>query len=170
MFKYLVAFLAALSSCVTATNVKQCQSGGPLPINVSIEGCSEPPCDVIKNETAIMRIHFVGTTNNMRSIAAQVKAKVIGLIVPYPLPQHVADVCSNLMYEAMCPIYKTEDVIYQFNFFVETIFPEIPVTIEISLTDDSRELIACFSCDIKVKSKRTRMVENQLKPSALLID
>ncbi|KAL9893653.1 uncharacterized protein LOC119642570 [Glossina fuscipes] len=170
MFKYFVAFLAILSYCVTATIVRQCQNGGPLPLNVNIEGCSEPPCDVIKNETAIMRIHFVGTKNNIRSIAAQVKAKVFGLTVPYPLPQHVADVCSNLMYEAMCPIYKTEDVVYQFNFFVETIFPEIPVTVEISLTDNSRELIACFSCDIKVKSKRTRTAENQLEPSELLID
>lgn len=45
----------------THTHIVLGQSGGPLPINVSIEGCGEPPCDVIKNETAIMRIHFVGS-------------------------------------------------------------------------------------------------------------
>uniref|UniRef100_A0A1A9X415 MD-2-related lipid-recognition domain-containing protein n=1 Tax=Glossina brevipalpis TaxID=37001 RepID=A0A1A9X415_9MUSC len=169
MLKYLFVLLPLLWSYIMATNVTHCHNGAPLPLSVNIEGCDEPPCDVFKNETAIMRIHFVSTKNNIRSLTTQVKAKVIGLTVPYPLPDKVADVCSNLMYGAICPIYKTEDVVYQFNFFVENIFPEILVSVDISLVDDSHEPITCFTCDIKVKSRKARKERNQVNGHLLLL-
>lgn len=79
----------------------------------------------------------------------------MGVTVPYDLPDDVADVCSNLMYDAICPIYKTEDVVYQFNFFVESYYPEIPVAVEVSLQDENNESVACFICNIKVKKGAT---------------
>ena len=71
------------------------------------------------------------------------------------MPDDVADVCSNLLYDAMCPIDNTEDVVYQFNFYVDSYYPEIPVTVEISINDENDDSVACFICNIKVKKGST---------------
>lgn len=59
------------------------------------------------------------------------------------------------MYGAICPIYNTEDVIYQFNFFVDSYYPEISVAVEVSLLDENDESVACFICNIKVRKGAT---------------
>ena len=82
---------------------------------------------------------------------AIVRATALGVTVPYELPADVANVCDNLLDGASCPIDKDEDVVYKFNFYVDTYYPEIPVAVEVSLNDESGESIACFICDIKVK-------------------
>ena len=80
-----------------------------------------------------------------------VKAKTFGVTVPYELPPEVRDVCPNLMYDAYCPLYRTEDVTYLFLFPIADIYPEISVNIEIYIVDQDSELVTCFKCDIKVK-------------------
>lgn len=75
----------------------------------------------------------------------------MGITVPYVLPEEVADVCSNLMYSAFCPIYKTEDVVYKFNFYVDNSYPEISVKVEVSLNSEDNETLSCFVVDVKVK-------------------
>lgn len=37
------------------------KNGEPFPLSVDIEGCEEPPCDVVKGTTAIMYVHFLGS-------------------------------------------------------------------------------------------------------------
>lgn len=93
--------------------------------------------------------------DNTKSLTAKVRATTLGVTVPYDLPEEVADVCSNLMYGAICPIYNTEDVIYQFNFFVDSYYPEISVAVEVSLLDENDESVACFICNIKVRKGAT---------------
>ncbi|KAM7363438.1 NPC intracellular cholesterol transporter 2-like isoform 1-T1 [Cochliomyia hominivorax] len=137
------------------TNVKKCKKGEPFPLNVDIEGCTEPPCDVVKGTTVVMYVHFVGTRDNTETLSAKVRATTFGITVPYELPDEVADVCSNLMNGATCPIYNTEDNVYKFNFFIEAYYPEISVAVEVSLIDENEETVACFICNIKVKKGAT---------------
>lgn len=80
-----------------------------------------------------------------------VHATTLGLTVPYPLSDDVANVCSNLLYDAMCPIYETEDVVYSFNFYVDTSYPEISVKVQLNLVDENKDSVACFITDIKVR-------------------
>ncbi|KAM7363439.1 NPC intracellular cholesterol transporter 2-like isoform 2-T2 [Cochliomyia hominivorax] len=151
MYKFTVVILVAFLACSNATNVKKCKNGQPFPLSVKVEGCSEPPCDVVKGTSAIMDVQFVGTKNNINSLTAKVRATALGVTVPYELPEDVADVCSNLLDGATCPISKDEDVTFKFNFYVDTHYPEIPVAVEVSLVDEDNESVACFVCDIKVK-------------------
>ncbi|TMW47358.1 hypothetical protein DOY81_007563 [Sarcophaga bullata] len=139
----------------TTTNVKKCTNGEPFPLSVNIEGCDEPPCTVIKGTTAIMYVHILGNKDNTQTLSTKVRATALGLTVPYELPDEVADVCSNLLYDATCPIYETEDVVYQFNFYIDTYYPEIPVTVEVSINDENDEPVACFICNVKVKRGST---------------
>uniref|UniRef100_A0A0A1WDZ8 Epididymal secretory protein E1 n=2 Tax=Zeugodacus cucurbitae TaxID=28588 RepID=A0A0A1WDZ8_ZEUCU len=109
------------------------------------------PCNVVKGSTAVMKVHFVGTRDNIRSINGVVHATALGLTVPYPLPDDVADVCRNLLHGALCPIDESEDVVYNFNFYVDTSYPEVSVKVELDLVDENKESIACFVTDIKVQ-------------------
>lgn len=83
----------------------------------------------------------------------------MGITVPYSLPEEVADVCSNLMYYAYCPLDPTEDVTYLFDFFVMEAYPEISVKIEISLVNQDKDVVTCFTCPIKVIGGNASPVE-----------
>ncbi|CAD6994342.1 unnamed protein product [Ceratitis capitata] len=97
-----------------------------------------------------MKLHFVNTKDNVDKLTAKAYATALGITVPYELPEDVADVCENLLHEAICPLYATEDVVYDFRFYVDNHYPEIPATIELNLVDEDNEVIVCFSASIRV--------------------
>lgn len=89
------------------------------------------------------------------NITATTTAKVLGMNLPYVLPEEVSDVCRNLLYGAMCPIDKDEDVTYQFNFYVEPSFPEITADVTVTLNDITGEPITCFVVSCKLRKGPT---------------
>ncbi|TMW49976.1 hypothetical protein DOY81_004935, partial [Sarcophaga bullata] len=80
-----------------------------------------------------------------------VKAKTFGITVPYELPPDVRDVCPNLMYDAYCPLYSTEDVTYLFLFPIADIYPEISVNIEIYIEDQDSKNGQPFPLSVDVE-------------------
>ncbi|XP_011178281.2 NPC intracellular cholesterol transporter 2-like [Zeugodacus cucurbitae] len=143
--------LLAFSAVNAETRVKQCKDKSkPFPLMVNIDGCEQIPCDVYKGRTVVMQVHFVSTKDNIHELTAKCYATALGITVPYELPDDVADVCHNLLHQAMCPLYATEDVVYDFQFYVDHYYPEIPATIELNLVDKDNEVITCFSASIRV--------------------
>ncbi|XP_067618129.1 NPC intracellular cholesterol transporter 2-like isoform X2 [Eurosta solidaginis] len=124
--------------------------GRPFPLSVNVVGCDVPPCAVAKGSTAVMEAQFVGTHDNIQEITTAIRATTLGITVPYPLPEDVANVCENLLYGANCPIDQSEDATYQLNFYIDKSYPEIPVKVEVDLVDENKQSIACFTVDIKV--------------------
>ncbi|XP_049305648.1 NPC intracellular cholesterol transporter 2 isoform X1 [Bactrocera dorsalis] len=148
----LIGILVVFSLASAETNVKQCKdTTKPTPLMVDIKGCTQIPCDVYKGQTTVVQVHFVSTKDNIHKLTAKCYATALGITVPYELPDDVADVCQNLLYEAMCPLYATEDVVYDFQFYVDQYYPEIPATIELNLVDKDNEVITCFSASIRVR-------------------
>ncbi|KAH8337176.1 NPC intracellular cholesterol transporter 2-like [Drosophila kikkawai] len=150
----IVSVLALILATVSATNVKQCKDK-PFPLAVRVADCEEPPCVVYKGTYAIMEVHFLGNNNNIKSITTTTTARVLGMNLPYDLPEEVSDVCRNLLYGAMCPIDKDEDVTYQFNFYVEPVFPEITADVTVTLNDVNGEPITCFVVSCKIRKGAT---------------
>ncbi|XP_016953622.1 uncharacterized protein LOC108026922 [Drosophila biarmipes] len=150
----IVITLALVLATVNCTKVQQCK-GLPVPLDVRIKDCDEPPCVVYRGSIAVMEVHFLGNNNNINSITATTTAKVLGMNQPYDLPDEVSDVCRNLMYGAICPIDKDEDVTYQFNFYVETWFPEITADVTVKLNDAQNEPITCFVVSCKIRKGAT---------------
>ncbi|XP_034661639.1 mite group 2 allergen Lep d 2 [Drosophila subobscura] len=146
----IILALALLAAAANATNVKQCKDK-PFPLQVKVHGCDEPPCVVYKGSSAIMEVQFLGNNNNIQHITAKTTAKVLGMNLPYELPDEVSNVCRNLMYGAMCPIDRGEDVTYQFNFYVDPSFPEITADVTVTLDDAQGEAITCFICSCKIR-------------------
>ncbi|XP_023302149.2 NPC intracellular cholesterol transporter 2 [Lucilia cuprina] len=142
--------LGCLIIFVQATEVKQCGDNKPFPLDVRVKGCDIPPCDIVKGTSVEFEIDLVAH-KFITSATTLVKAKTLGITVPYELPEDVRDVCSNLMYEAYCPLYDTEDVTYLFLFPIASTYPEISVNVEIYIVDQDEDLVTCFKCDIKVK-------------------
>ncbi|XP_041452396.1 mite group 2 allergen Lep d 2 [Drosophila obscura] len=157
----IVLALAFLAAAVNSTNVKQCK-GKPFPLTVRVQDCEEPPCIVYKGTTVIMEVQFLGNNNNIQNITAKTTAKVLGMNLPYDLPEEVSNVCTNLMYGAMCPIDKGEDVTYQFNFYVEPSFPEITADVTVTLDDAQGEVITCFICSCKLRKGTAATKEEYL--------
>ncbi|KAH8243081.1 hypothetical protein KR032_004329 [Drosophila birchii] len=170
----IVLVLALILATVSATTVQQCK-GMPFPLAVRVANCEEPPCVVYKGTYAVMEVHFLGSKsgqhtdypyplsiyvfptddNNIKSITATTSAKVLGMNLPYTLPDEVSDVCSNLLYGAMCPIDKDEDVTYQFNFYIEPVFPEITADVTVQLNDVNGDPITCFVVSCKIRKGAT---------------
>ncbi|KAH8388197.1 hypothetical protein KR093_000107, partial [Drosophila rubida] len=123
----------------------------PFPLSVVVEDCEEPPCVVYKGKYVIMDVQFLGDQNYLKNITTKVTAKVFGMNLPYDLPEEVSNVCDNLLYGAMCPIYKDEDVTYRFNFYVEPAFPEITADVTVTLNDIDDNPISCFVCSCKIR-------------------
>ncbi|XP_049305650.1 NPC intracellular cholesterol transporter 2 [Bactrocera dorsalis] len=148
MWKKLI-LLAYILASVSATQVQKCSDNKPFPLAVRVLNCEIPPCDVIKGNVMIFEIDFY-VMKYVTKLTTLVKATTLGITVPYELPDDVRDVCSNLMHEAYCPLYATEDVTYLFTFPIGN-YPEISVKVEIYLVDQDQEVATCFVCNIKVK-------------------
>ncbi|KAH8407232.1 hypothetical protein KR222_010905, partial [Zaprionus bogoriensis] len=123
----------------------------PFPLSVVVHDCDEPPCVVYKGQNAVMDVQFLGDKNNLSNITTKVQAKVFGMNLPYDLPDEVSNVCGNLLYGAICPIDKDEDVTYRFNFYVEQAFPEITADVTVTLNDANGDAISCFVCSCKIR-------------------
>ncbi|KAH8331132.1 hypothetical protein KR067_011875 [Drosophila pandora] len=147
-----LSLISALS--VGATEVRECKDK-PFPLSVNIADCDVPPCLVYKGTFAVMEVHFLGNNNNIKNITATTTAKVWGISTGYDLPEEISNVCINLLYGAMCPIDKDEDVTYQFNFYVDPIFPEVTADVTVNLNDDKGESITCFVVSCKIRKGAT---------------
>lgn len=157
MFRFVLLTLACLCVAANATNVKECKNQ-PFPLEVSVADCVEPPCVVYKGQYAVMDITFLGVKNNLSNITTKTTAKVFGLNLPYDLPEEVSNVCDNLLYGAICPIDKGEDVTYRFNFFVDPVFPEITADVTVSLNDAQDNPISCFVCSCKIRKGPSSLI------------
>ncbi|XP_016935439.4 uncharacterized protein Npc2e [Drosophila suzukii] len=157
----IVVTLTLILATVSATTVQQCKNK-PFPLSVNVQDCEIPPCVVYKGLYAVMEVHFLGNKNNIKSITASTTAKVLGMNLPYALPEEVSNVCINLLYGAICPIDKDEDVVYKFNFYVEPSFPEITADVTVTLNDAQNEPIACFVASCKIRKGPTAVRDEYL--------
>ncbi|XP_032597423.1 NPC intracellular cholesterol transporter 2 [Drosophila grimshawi] len=161
MFRVVLLTLAYLSIACSATQFKECNNT-PSPLSVNVHDCAEPPCVVYKGQTHLMDVQFLGDKNNILQIETVLSAKVFGLSLPYELPEEDANVCANLLYGAICPIDKDEDVTYRLNFFVDPSFPEISADVTVTLNDGQGDPISCFIINCKIRKATSSLIENIL--------
>ncbi|XP_060646884.1 mite group 2 allergen Gly d 2.02 [Drosophila nasuta] len=157
MLRFALLTFACLFAAVSATTVQECKNK-PFPLKVEVADCEEPPCTVYKGQYAIMDVTFLGDRNNLKNITTKVQAKVFGMNLPYDLPEEVSNVCDNLLYGAMCPIDKDEDVTYRFNFYIESAFPEITADVTVQLNDLDGNTITCFICSCKIRKGPSSLI------------
>ncbi|KAG4074479.1 hypothetical protein HA402_015768 [Bradysia odoriphaga] len=149
-YVFLLALLApsALVSAQTA-GIRQCTGGRLLPNSVTINNCSQTPCDVVQGSNAVMNVDFrsLRAASNLRP---QVFATALGETIEYNLPPNQREACDHLI-TGSCPLSVNEDATYRFVFPITAIYPPIPVTVELTLWDQLNQHVFCALIDIHVR-------------------
>ncbi|XP_035907732.1 NPC intracellular cholesterol transporter 2-like [Anopheles stephensi] len=131
---------------------RACSGGRPAPTEVRVEGCTVPPCDLVRGSDAIMDMDFTApfAADTLRT---EVVATALGVTAPFELPADRAAACNWLL-NAQCPVSANEDITYRLSMPVLLIYPRVSLTVEINLVDDAGQSLACFLLDARVVSSR----------------
>lgn len=124
--------------------------GKPIPHHVRIEGCSAMPCSAPQGKNIDMEMDFTAS-NSANTLTPSIRATALGIVTPYPLPEELQNGC-NALTNANCPLDARESATYKILFPVSRIYPTIPVTVELTVTDHANRVVACFAVDIRVTS------------------
>ncbi|OXU19474.1 hypothetical protein TSAR_003138 [Trichomalopsis sarcophagae] len=139
----IAAFLVAFST--QSTPVQNCKDA-PAPKDVRFDGCSEPPCLLVRGTNATAEWDF-SIPEDTNVLKPRVLATYLGETVLYPFPQENA--CDTLK-NAKCPLKSGQDVTYQLSMPILEYYPRIPVSVEFAFLDDKDKLILCFAFSAKV--------------------
>uniref|UniRef100_A0A182KGL4 MD-2-related lipid-recognition domain-containing protein n=1 Tax=Anopheles christyi TaxID=43041 RepID=A0A182KGL4_9DIPT len=131
---------------------RACSDGRPVPTEVRVEGCTVPPCDLVRGSDAIMDMDFTApfAAANLRT---EVVATALGVTAPFELPADRAAAC-NWLQDAQCPVSANEDITYRLSMPVLLIYPRVSLTVEINVVDDAGQSLVCFELDARVVSGR----------------
>ncbi|KAJ3656864.1 hypothetical protein Zmor_015909 [Zophobas morio] len=134
---------------VRATNVTQCTlfTDVPVPDNVEIGNCDEPPCIVPINSTINIAMNFTSprTLGNIFPIAI---GDTFNSVINFPLEEE--DACDGIV-NTECPLEEGEDVEYKSQISVSSDFGEIYFSLEYYLFDrDAENFFECFKVDIQM--------------------
>lgn len=84
------------------------------------------------------------------SLRPQVFATALGATVEYNLPPQFANGCNHL-HAGSCPLSVNEDATYGFAFPITSVYPPIPVSVELTLWDHTNQHVFCAVVDIHVR-------------------
>ncbi|XP_052863621.1 NPC intracellular cholesterol transporter 2-like [Anopheles cruzii] len=144
-----VLLLIALAPALVYGSIHRvCTGARPQPFDVSIDGCTAPPCNLVRGQDVIAYISFTAdrAVFNMTTIPT---ATALGITAPYPLPAEFAATC-NWLEGSSCPLSPNEDVTYRLTIPVLSIYPLVSLVIEIDIVDQDSQTVACFLVDAQV--------------------
>lgn len=96
--------------------------------------------------------------DNSKSVYAQTLIAMHGVPILVPLNENVANVCDNLLLGRTCPIAQNEMAVYVMKLDIEPYFPEISPSMQISLVNEEREKIACFTWDMNIVANNSLLI------------
>lgn len=86
------------------------------------------------------------------TLRPQVFATALGTTIEYQLAPEFHNACNHLIFGS-CPLAVNEDATYHFVFGVTTIYPPIPVAVELTLIDHANRVSFCAVVDIHVRMR-----------------
>ncbi|ETN60795.1 Niemann-Pick Type C-2 [Anopheles darlingi] len=152
--KVVLVLVGVLAVTVSGAGVatRACSDGRPRPTEVRVEGCTVPPCDLVRGSDAVMDMDFTAPFA-AASLRTEVIATALGATAPFELPPDRAAAC-NWLQNTHCPVSAHEDITYRLSMPVLLVYPRISLTLEINLVDENRQSLACFVLDARVVSGR----------------
>uniref|UniRef100_A0A182JWL7 MD-2-related lipid-recognition domain-containing protein n=1 Tax=Anopheles christyi TaxID=43041 RepID=A0A182JWL7_9DIPT len=146
MFRAL--FLIALVPALVYGNVtRSCTNGRPQPTSVAIQGCTAPPCELVRGQDIIAFIDFT-TDRAVTSMTTIATATALGVVTNYPLGSNA--VTCNFLQGSSCPLSANEDVTYRLTMPILSIYPLVSLSIEINVVDQDNTSLTCFVVDAQV--------------------
>ncbi|XP_053671887.1 uncharacterized protein LOC128722090 [Anopheles nili] len=145
MFKSIVAVVLLFSAVAQGLEVIQCSNNRPTPQEVIIPGCSSLPCSVPNQSDFNFSVRFAPTfpTN---SLTVDVRASLLGLFLPYEVPESLRNGCNNI--NTSCPLTAGQSVTLTGNAPVEAPLTGVTVTMEFEITGDGGQVAVCFAATV----------------------
>jgi len=132
MMKFCFVVFVGMLACSDAINVKyrDCGSQVGAVSAVSVDPCTSQPCVLPKGKNYTIGVTFKSAETT--AVAhAKVYGKVLGIKVPFALPQ--PDGCLNS--GIACPIQKGQEYTYTATLPISTSYPSVRVIVEWDLMD-----------------------------------
>jgi len=131
MYKSLV-ITVILFAAVSAVDVKFKDCGSQVGVieSISVEPCTKSPCRLPRGRNYTIGINFK-SAENTPVVQAKVYGIVLGIKVPFPLPQ--PDGCLDSGVE--CPVQAGREYRYQATLPVLTSYPAVKCVVEWQLVD-----------------------------------
>lgn len=126
--------------------------GHRLPQTITIDGCAQTPCDVTQG-TDVLKIADFSHPTTASSLRPQVFATALGTTIEYVLPPNQREACDHLS-TGSCPLAPNEAATYRFVFPITSIYPPIPVSVELTLRDQASNVVFCAIIDIHVRLRQ----------------
>ncbi|XP_066942758.1 NPC intracellular cholesterol transporter 2-like [Macrobrachium rosenbergii] len=135
----LFVFLALLG-LASATAFQDCGSLG-TDVSFSVEGCSSPPCTLVRGETYLISFQFTSSVNS-ETLTVAASANIGGIEVPWPGLD--PDACKGVEgTENPCPIESGSQVDWSMEASVLKEYPKLVTMVTFKLLDDNGELQTC---------------------------
>ncbi|XP_058120105.1 uncharacterized protein LOC131284892 [Anopheles ziemanni] len=152
MYRFAVLLVAALAcgSLTEALTTNPCTNGAPQPSRVTITGCTEMPCDLIRGSDVSMELDFVAPFS-AATLRYTVVATALGITAPYELPADRSNVCDWLS-GSSCPISQGEDITSTLSMPILPIYPLVSLVIQVGVEDPSNteNRFTCFAINARV--------------------
>ncbi|XP_001647808.2 uncharacterized protein LOC5579508 [Aedes aegypti] len=147
MFRLSVVFVL-IPAVVLALNPAPCVfNSGPLPAQVRVVGCPasvpQQPCIVPIGSMVDSEIDIV-LERPTTTLTASLDMFLGNFRIPWSLPEHQHNACSDLMHGVSCPLQAGQAVSYNLVTEVSAPFADVTVDMELMLTDDQGAAVFCY--------------------------
>ncbi|XP_058812954.1 NPC intracellular cholesterol transporter 2-like [Topomyia yanbarensis] len=154
MYKFLLiaAFLPALVLAQSGYP-RQCPNGAPLPESVEVNGCTASPCTIPVGDPIVAHAKGIVSNQNTQTLTAHLAIRVLGLEIPFPIPDGLEDACAAGTAPGTCPVTVGQVFDYVLDYHGEP-FPisGITVQVEVGLMGDNGQDLTCIAFDVYIQS------------------
>ncbi|XP_035778327.1 uncharacterized protein LOC118459236 [Anopheles albimanus] len=145
MLRQAVVLVVVFAAVTHGLQVIQCSNNRPLPDEVIIPGCGSLPCSVPNQSDFNFSVRFAPTFPTS-SLTVDVRASLLGLFLPYEVPEHLRNGCNNI--NTSCPLAAGQSVTLTGNAPVEAPLTGVTVTMEFEITGDGGQVATCFAATV----------------------
>uniref|UniRef100_A0A182PSP0 MD-2-related lipid-recognition domain-containing protein n=1 Tax=Anopheles epiroticus TaxID=199890 RepID=A0A182PSP0_9DIPT len=142
MFKQIVAVVLLFGAVAQGLEIIQCSNNRPTPQEVTVPGCNSLPCSVPNQSDFNFSVRFAPTFPTS-TLTVDVRASLLGLFLPYEVPDHLRNGCNNI--NASCPLVAGQSVTLTGTAPVEAPLTGVTVTMEFEITGDGGQVAVCFA-------------------------
>uniref|UniRef100_A0A182PQI6 MD-2-related lipid-recognition domain-containing protein n=1 Tax=Anopheles epiroticus TaxID=199890 RepID=A0A182PQI6_9DIPT len=168
MIRRIILFVALYClNLAESVAVRSCSNGVPPPAIVSIERCSEMPCDLVRGTNTTMTMVYEAPFDVL-TLKYDRLLTTLGITAPIPMGPERGKGCDWLL-GSSCPFRQGELIISTFTSVTLPIYPLVSGTIEFFVYDEQDRMLTCFLYDIRIVTVvEVRSCSNGVPPPAIV--
>ncbi|CAH2052786.1 unnamed protein product, partial [Iphiclides podalirius] len=152
MFRVVILFAAATIVAGGVTNVERClNDNGDLPLHTYIEGCTDPPCELLHDEYVVMHTTFKAPRNitSMTTWGAlYLNVGPVNVPVRYRLGEQ--ETTCNFLENTRCPLRKGQIVRYTLRMYIGVyMLLRSAVRLEYIIMDENWAPVVCVGFPVR---------------------